>query len=87
MQKSAFVKQAVSRSKDIWVVLPVFERGGGGGGGTSVDDDERPGQPVPSSASEMIERVHDIIRENRHRTTNKVSALVGIRRLNDVTEL
>ena len=47
-------------------------------GRTSIDDDERSGRPVSSSAPEMIERVRQIIREDRHRTIDEVSMLVGI---------
>jgi len=44
---------------------------------TSTDDDERSGQPVSSSMPEMIERVRQIIREDRRHTTDEVSMLVG----------
>ena len=47
-------------------------------GRTSTDDDERSGRPVSSSTSETIERVRQIIREGRRRTTDEVSLLVGI---------
>jgi len=46
-------------------------------GRTSIDDDERSGRPVSSSMSEMIERVHQIIRKDR-RTIDEVSMLGGI---------
>ena len=45
---------------------------------TSTDDDERSGQPVSSSMPEMIERVRQIIREDRRHTTDEVSMLVAI---------
>jgi len=44
----------------------------------STDDDERSGRPVSSSMPEMIERGRQIIREDRHRTVDEVSMLVGI---------
>jgi len=47
-------------------------------GRTSIDDDERSGRPVSSSTPEMIERVRQIIHEDRRRTVNEVSMLVGI---------
>jgi len=47
-------------------------------GRTSTDDDERSGRPVSSSTPEMIERVRQFIREDRHRTIDEVSMLVGI---------
>ena len=47
-------------------------------GRTSIDDDERSGRPVSSSTPEMIQRVHQIIREDRRRTIDEVSMLVGI---------
>jgi len=47
-------------------------------GRTSIDDDERSCRPVPSSAPEMIERVHQIIREDRRHTIDEGSVLVGI---------
>ena len=46
-------------------------------GRTSIDD-ERFGRPVSSSTPEMIERVRQIIREDRRRTIDEVSMLVGI---------
>ena len=45
---------------------------------TSTDEDERSGRPVSSSTPEMIERVRQIIREDRRRTIDEVSMLVGI---------
>ena len=47
-------------------------------GRTSTDDDERSGRPVSGSTPEMIERVRQIIREDRRRTIDEVSMLVGI---------
>ena len=47
-------------------------------GRNSNDDDECSGQPVSSSTPEMIERVHQINREDRRRTIDEVSMLVGI---------
>ena len=47
-------------------------------GSTSIDDDERSGRPVSSSMPEMIERVHQIIREDRRLAIDDVSMLVGI---------
>ena len=44
-----------------------------------TDDDERCGRPVSSSTPEMIERVRQIIREDRRRTIDEVSMLVGNR--------
>jgi len=45
-----------------------------------TDDDECSGQPVSSSTPEMIERVCQIIREDRRGTIDEVSMLVGISR-------
>jgi hypothetical protein len=45
---------------------------------TSIDDDERSGQPVSSSMPEMIDSVCQIIREDRRRTIDEVSMLVGM---------
>ena len=47
-------------------------------GRTSIDDDERSGRPVSSSTPEMIDSVRQIIREDRRRTIDEVSMLVGI---------
>jgi len=70
--KTAFGEQAMGRSQTFqW-----FSRFKAGR--TSIDDDERSGRPVSSSAPEMIERVRQIIREDRHRTIDEVSMLVGI---------
>ena len=46
-------------------------------GRNSTDDDERSGRPMSSSMPEMIERVHQIIREDRRRTIDEVSMLSG----------
>ena len=46
-------------------------------GRTSIDDDKRSGRPLSSSTPEMIERVRQIVREDR-RTIDEVSMLVGI---------
>ena len=43
-----------------------------------TDDDERSGRPVFSSTPEIIERVRQIIREDRRRTVDEVSMLMGI---------
>jgi len=47
-------------------------------GRTSIDDDERSDRPVSSSTPEMIDRVRQIILEDRRRTIDEVSMLVGI---------
>jgi len=47
-------------------------------GRTLTDDDERSGRPV-SSLPEMTEGVRQIIREDRRRTIDDVSMLVGIK--------
>ena len=47
-------------------------------GRTSIDDDERSGRPVYGSTPEVIDRVRQIIREDRRRTIDEVSMLVGI---------
>jgi len=44
---------------------------------TSIDD-EHSGRPVSSSTPEMIERVRQIIREDRRRTIDEVSMLMGL---------
>ena len=72
MLKTAFGEQAMGRSQ----TFQYFSRFKAGG--TSTDDDERSGQPVSSSPPEMIERVHQIIREYLRRTIDEVSMLVGI---------
>ena len=47
-------------------------------GRISNDDDEGSGRPVSWSTPEMIERVRQIIREDRRRTIDEVSMLVWI---------
>jgi len=47
-------------------------------GRTSTDDDERSGRPVSRSTPEITETVRQIIREDRRRTIDEVSMLVGI---------
>ena len=47
-------------------------------GRTSTDNDESSDRPVSSSTPEMIERVRQIIREDRRRTFDEVSMLVGM---------
>ena len=72
MLKTAFQEQAMGHSQTFqW-----FSRFKAGR--TSTDDDERSGRPVSSSMPEMIERVRQIIREDRRRTIDEVSMLVGI---------
>ena len=62
MLKTAFGEQAMGRSQTFqW--FSQFKAGR-----TSTDDDERSGRPVSSSTPEMIERVRQIIREDRLRT-------------------
>ena len=46
--------------------------------GASTNDYERSGRPVCSSTPEMIERVRQIIREDRRRTIDEVRMPVGI---------
>jgi len=71
MLTTAFGEQAVGHSQTFqW-----FSRFKAGR--NSTDDDERSGRPVSSSTPEMIERVHHI-REDRRRTIDEVSMLVGI---------
>ena len=71
MLKTAFGEQAMGRSQTFqWFSRFKASR-------TSTDDDERSGRPVYSSMPEMIERVSQIIREDR-RTIDEVSMLVGI---------
>ena len=70
MLKTAFGEQAMGRSQTFqW--LSRFKAGR-----TSTDDDERSGRPVSSSTTEMIERLRQIIREDRRRTIDEVSILV-----------
>ena len=61
----------------LWVVPKHFSGFPGLRQVTSTDDDERSGRPVSSSTPEMIERVRQIIREDRRRTIDEVSMLVG----------
>ena len=69
MLKEAFGEQAMGRSQTFqW-----FSRFKAGR--TSTDDDECSGRPVSSSTPEMIERVLQIIREDRRRTIDEVSIL------------
>ena len=76
MLKTAFGEQAMGRSQTFqWVSQ--FKAGR-----TSTDDNERSGRPVSSTMTEMIERVQQIIPEDRRRTIDEVSMLVGIRRGN-----
>ena len=70
--KTAFGEQAMGRSQ-IFLWFSRFKAGR-----TSTDDDERSGRPVSSSTSEMIDRVHRNIRENRRLTIDEVIMLVGI---------
>ena len=72
MLKTAFGEQVMGRSPTYqW-----FSRFKAGR--ISTDDDESSGRPVPSSTLEMIETVRQIIREDRRRTIDEVSMLVGI---------
>ena len=72
MLKTAFGGQAMCRSKTFqW-----FSRFKAGR--TSTYDDERSGRPVSSSTPEIIERVRQIIREDRRHTIDEVSMLVEI---------
>ena len=64
MLKTAFGEQAMCRSQTFqWFSRFKADR-------TSIDD-ERSGRPVSSSTPEMIERVCQFIREDRHRTMMK----------------
>ena len=72
MLKTAFRKQGMGRSQTFqW-----FSRFKAGR--TAIDDDERSDRPVSSSTPEMIERVRQIIREDRRRTIDEVSMLMGL---------
>ena len=72
MLKTAFGEQAIGRSQTFqW--FSWFKAGR-----TSIDDDECCGRTVSSSTPEMIERVRQIICEDRRRTIDEVSMLVGI---------
>jgi len=72
MLETAFGEQAIGRSQTFkW-----FSRFKAGR--NSIDDDERSGRPMSSSTPEMTERERHIIREDRRRTIDEVSMLVGI---------
>ena len=72
MLKTAFGETAMGRSQTFqW-----FSRFKAGR--TSNDDDERSGRPMSSSTPEIIKRVRQIIREDRRRSPNEFSMLVGI---------
>ena len=72
MLKTAFGEQAMGRFRTFqWFFR--FKAGR-----TSTDDDERSGRPVSSSTPEMIERVRQIVREDRRRSIDEVSMLVGM---------
>ena len=72
MLKTAFGEQAMGRSQKFqWFSRFKADR-------TSIDDNERSGRPVSISTPEMTERVRQIIREDRRRTIDEVSMLVGI---------
>ena len=71
MLKTAFGEQAMGRSQTFqWFSRFKARR-------NSTDDDERSGRPVSSSTPEMVQRVRQIIREDRRCTIDKVSMLVG----------
>ena len=70
MLKTAFGEKAMGRSQ----TFQCFSRFKAGR--TSTDDDERCVRLVSSSTPEIIERVHQIIREDRRRTIDDVSMLV-----------
>ena len=72
MLKTAFGEQAMVRSQTFHWFSRFKE------GRASTDDDESSCRRVSSSTPEMIERVRQIIREDRRRTTGEVSMLVGI---------
>ena len=72
MVKTAFGEKAMGRSQTFQCFFR-FKAGR-----TSTDDDERSGRPVSSSTPEVTERVRQIIREDRRRTIDEVSMLVGI---------
>jgi len=72
MLKTAFGEQAMGRSQTFqWFSRFKTVR-------ISTDDDERSGRPVSSSTPEIIERVRQIIRDDRRRTIDEVSMLVGL---------
>ena len=64
MLKTAFGEQAMGRSQTFQCCTP-FKAGR-----TSIDDDERSDRTVSCSTPEMIERVRQIIGEDRRRTTD-----------------
>ena len=71
MLKTAFREQAMGRSQTFqW-----FSRFKAGR--TSTDDDECSGRPVSRSTPEMIERVRQIICEDRRRTIDEVRVVMG----------
>jgi len=71
MLKTPFGEQAMGRSQTFqW--FSWFKAG------RTTTDDERSGRQVSSSTPEMIERVSQIIREDRRRTIDEVSMLVRI---------
>ena len=72
MLKTAFGEQAMGRSEN----CQCFSRFKASR--TSTDNDERSGPPVSSSTPEMIQRVRQVIREDRRRTIDEVSMLVVI---------
>ena len=72
MLKTTFGEEAMGRSQTFrW--FSQFKAGR-----TSIDDDECSGRPVSSSTPEMIERVGQIICEDRHCTIDDISMLLGI---------
>jgi len=72
MLNTAFGERAMRRSQTFqW--FSRFKTGR-----TSTDDDERSGGTVSSSTPGIIERMRQIILENRRRTIDEVSMLVGI---------
>ena len=72
MLKTAFGEQAMGYSQTFqWFCR--FKAGR-----TSTDNDKQSGRPVSSSIPELIERMHQIIHQDRHRTIDEVSMLVGI---------
>jgi len=72
MLKTAISEQARGRSQTFQWFSRFKE------GRTLTDDDERSGRPESSSTPEMIERGRQIIHEDRRRTIDEVSMLVGI---------
>ena len=47
-------------------------------GRESVEDDERSGRPVTSRTPENVNKISELIHEDRRQTINELSALVGI---------